>query len=91
VFGKKPLWLTETGWSTPTPKGCWFDTVSDGDQSKNYTELLNTLAKRPWVKKIFFYELMDFDAKGACQWGILKSDMSEKPAYKALQKFIKSK
>jgi aryl-phospho-beta-D-glucosidase BglC (GH1 family) len=86
VFGSKPLWLTETGWSTHS--GCWNETENDETQAERYVELLDRLADRPWVEKVFFYELVDDDSPGACPWGVLNGDGSEKPAYRAYRDFI---
>jgi hypothetical protein len=87
IFDQKPLWLTETGWTT-TVDNCWFQPVNDDTQAKKYTELLGRIKDRPWINKVYFYELIDDDHPGACQWGILRSNMSEKPAYQAYKKFI---
>jgi hypothetical protein len=86
--GEKPLWLTETGWSTPTSKGCWFGTVNDDTQAKRTTELLGRIKSRTWIQKVYFYELKDDDSQGACQWGLLRSNESEKPSYRAYRDFI---
>jgi hypothetical protein len=88
VDASKEFWLTETGWSTPTPRGCWFSTVNDGTQAARTRDLLNGLVQNSLVKKVFFYELMDDDSPGACQWGLLRSNLSETPAYHAYRDFI---
>jgi hypothetical protein len=88
VDASKELWLTETGWSTQTPRGCWFGMVDDNTQAGRTTDLLKQLADKAWVQKVFLYELMDDDNPGACQWGLLRSNLSEKPAFRAYRDFI---
>jgi hypothetical protein len=84
-----PVWLTEAGWPTNAPWECWFDHIqSETDQAIRYPELLDELATRDWITRIFFYELRDADLDIACQWGILRGDMTPKPAYFAYRDYI---
>lgn len=88
VLGAKPVWLTETGWPTPGPHECWFDPVSEPAQAQRLTALLDDLAERTWIDKVFVYELADANLVGACQWGLLRNDLSPKPAFGALRDYI---
>jgi hypothetical protein len=84
-----PVWLTECGWPTDPGWVCWFDhRQSEEGQATRYGELLDTLASREWVQRYFFYELRDADLTEACQWGILRGDLSPKPAYGAYRDYI---
>ncbi|MBI5464438.1 MAG: Ig-like domain-containing protein [Ignavibacteriales bacterium] len=73
----KPFWLTETGVGT--------DRVTEEVQANFYTEMCDGIAARPWVKKIFFYNMTD---GGSEYMGILYPDLSPKPAFFAYQAAI---
>jgi hypothetical protein len=76
--GDKPLWLTETGWNTAE--------VGDETQASYYDQLLEGLRDAPWLRALFFYELYDNAGEG---WGILRSDLSPKPAYEVYARRIR--
>jgi len=73
----KPFWLTENGVGT--------DRVTEEMQANYYTEICDGIAARPWVKKVFFYELTDTPSE---YMGILYPDLSPKPAFFAYQAAI---
>src|SRR5262245_14745292 len=83
-LGRKPFWLTETGWESAR--------VSEARQAQYYSGLLGDWftgrAGRDWIQKIFFYELLDAPAPDGLTWGILRADGSPKPAYEAYRGFI---
>lgn len=83
-FGRKPFWLTETGWESSR--------VSEGRQAEYYNGLLGDwLTGRPgrdWIQRIFFYELLDAPPPDGLSWGILRANGSPKPAYEAYRSFI---
>ncbi|HKI05980.1 MAG TPA: beta-galactosidase [Thermoanaerobaculia bacterium] len=86
-LGRKPFWLTETGWESAR--------VSEDRQSAYYGGLLDDWftgrSGRDWVDKVFFYELQDAPASaGGLSWGILRSNGTPKPAFEGYQVFIKS-
>lgn len=76
----KPFWITETGWNT--------NSFTEAEQGENYLEILRKRATEDFPQKIFFYEIMDDPAAGIDPWGILRSDMSEKPAYGIYKGYI---
>jgi polysaccharide biosynthesis protein PslG len=84
----KDLWLTETGWSTKTNKGCWTEMVDEKSQAQLMSSLMQNLKKANTVQKVFIYELLDDDHKGACQWGILKSNLNEKASFREMKNLI---
>ena len=89
VFGTTPVWFTEGGWPTLGGKNCWFgDEQTEAGQAARYPELLDELAQRDWMHKIFFYELRDDPHPDVCNWGILRHDSTEKPAYGAYRDYI---
>ncbi len=83
-LGRKPFWLTETGWES--------NRVSEARQADYYGGLLDDWltgrSGRDWVDKIFFYELKDGPAETGLSWGLWRSDGSAKPAWEAYRRFI---
>jgi polysaccharide biosynthesis protein PslG len=77
----KELWLTETGWNTAN--------VSEEAQVAFYAQLLEGVDGSDWLGKVFFYQLAD-EPDTPDQWGILRLDLSPKPAYEAYQHHIAS-
>jgi hypothetical protein len=81
-FGR-PVWLTETGWDS--------EAVGEQRQASHYLGLLDRWftgeESRDWIEKVLFYELEDAPP-GLPQFGILRSDASEKPAYEAYRRFV---
>jgi hypothetical protein len=84
-LGRKPVWLTETGWESAR--------ISERRQADFYGGLLDDwFGGRPgrdWIERVFFYELQDGPSAGGLSWGILRSDGNPKPAYDAYRTFIK--
>lgn len=76
----KPLWITETGWNTRE--------FSENVQAERYLEMLQKQRAERYPDKIFFYEIIDDLSPDIEPWGILRSDMSEKPAYNVYKDFI---
>lgn len=81
--GAKPFWLTETGWHT--------NEVSEQEQGNKYLEMLHKQKEKNYPQKIFFYEIIDDPTPGIQPWGILRSNLSEKPAYTVYKDFIAGK
>ena len=75
----KPLWLTETGWNTAD--------VSEEAQAVYYAQVLDGVEAEAWPDKVFFYQLVD-EPDSADGWGILRTDLSPKPAYDVYQDHI---
>jgi hypothetical protein len=85
-LGKKPFWLTETGWESAR--------TSESRQADYYRGLLTDWFTgqrgRDWINRIFFYELQDAPPPDGFTWGILRSDGSPKPAFGAYRNFVAS-
>jgi hypothetical protein len=75
----KELWLTETGWDT--------NEVSEEAQATYYEQVLEGIDTYGSPDKVFFYQLAD-EPGSPEQWGILRVDLSPKPAYEAYQRHI---
>ena len=76
----KPLWLTETGWNTAQ--------VPEAAQATYYEQVLVGVDTYEWLDKVFFYQLLDEPPDSPDRWGILRMDLSPKPAYEAYQRDI---
>jgi hypothetical protein len=81
--GLKPFWITETGWNTRE--------FSENEQADRYLAMLQERQNKSYPDKIFFYEIIDDPTPGIDPWGILRSDLSEKPAYNVYKDFIAGK
>jgi polysaccharide biosynthesis protein PslG len=75
----KALWLTEIGWNTAG--------VSEAEQAAYYTQVLDGVEAYGWLDKVFFYQLID-EPGTPDQWGVLRADLSPKPAYETYQRHI---
>lgn len=72
------VWITETGWAQPGD--------SEAKEASEYGSLLTGMLARGYFTKVFFYEAID-DPNIKDHWGILHSDLSEKPAYTVYSDF----
>lgn len=83
-FAALPFWLTETGWAS--------DEVGEGQQASFTAGLLDRWLTgdpdRSWVTKIFLYELAEAPGSPVPRWGLLRPDLTPKPAYAAVRDFI---
>jgi hypothetical protein len=81
-----PFWITEEGWST------WD--VSEAAQAKNYSDLIQQVATRPWIRALFPFCLREFEGKATNNqpgFGLLKFDTWQpKSAFYALQTGLKT-
>jgi hypothetical protein len=75
----KELWLTETGWDTSG--------VSEEAHAAYYEQVLEGLEQEGGPDKVFFYQLVD-EPDSPEAWGILRVDLSPKPAYQTYQRHI---
>lgn len=82
----KPIWITEIGWPSGIRKNANppFDRLkwTELDQARFVSPTL-AIARRCGVEKLFWFEFRshDYDRKES-YWGIVHSDLSEKPAYR---------
>ncbi|MCC6278492.1 MAG: cellulase family glycosylhydrolase [Oligoflexia bacterium] len=67
-----PVWITELGVDAAQS--------SEAEQSARVVEQLRFLARQPWAKKAFIYELTDDPATG-WNYGLIKIDGSPRPFY----------
>jgi hypothetical protein len=76
--GGKPFWLTETGWRTTE--------MSENDQAGYVIALMKGVQKRPWIKKVFLFELKDSPSLPG--YGLLRLDGTPKHSFTALRGYI---
>lgn len=76
----KPFFLTEAGWRS--------NKIGEKAQADRLDALLRGRASRPWIRKMFIYELCDSSAEPG--YGLLRRDRSPKPAFVAVKRFIAS-
>lgn len=76
----KPFWLTEAGWKSTR--------VGPQTQADYLLSLLRDARARPWLSKVFLFELKDY--RCAPGYGLLDLSERPKPAYAVLRDFILS-
>ena len=84
-----PLWLTEMGW----PTGCDQSTYSEIQQAAYYARAYLTAAGSGMVRSIYGYNFIDdgFNvAERENNFGILRRDLTPKPAYRAIAKICRT-
>jgi len=90
----KPLHFTELtilsgakGWQRPKP---WPSTPEgEAEQAKEVKRIYTLLFSHPSVEAITWWDFADLRAWQGAPAGLLRDDLSPKPAYKALRKLIK--
>jgi endo-1,4-beta-xylanase len=90
----KPLHFTETTLvSGPAEKPWKSDTTAEGEaaQAKAVEEFYTILFSHPAVEAITWWDLSDLGAWGDAAAGLLRKDMTPKPAYERLRQLIKGK
>ncbi len=84
-----PSWITEMGW----PTGCDNGTVPERDQAGKYARAYMTAAGSGMIHSIYGYNFVD-DGFNVLErennFGILRRDLTPKPAYRALAKVCRT-
>jgi hypothetical protein len=85
----KPMWLTELGWNTSTTRNSdpWLNGVDEATQALYLTQAYTQMARWSYVQVGVWYELLDGPDRADAQsnFGLLRVDYSEKPAYAAFR------
>lgn len=86
----KPMWLSESGFSTSTVRGdAWSSGVSDADQALFLEQQFTQVRKWSYVAVNIWYQLKDYTSNTVDLWGntgLLRYDGRAKPAYAAFQR-----
>jgi hypothetical protein len=75
----KPFWLTEVGFGSKK--------AGQEKQAAYLAALLRAQALRPWLDKVFIFELRD--SPGLPDYGLLRQDGTPKPAFRAVRALLK--
>jgi hypothetical protein len=92
--GAKPIWFTEFGWSAHPNQGDeapWEVGVTRQQQADYLIRTLRLVAERyPYVTNVFWYNERNRDSDNVQvnNYGLLRRDLSPKPAYRALKRFL---
>jgi endo-1,4-beta-xylanase len=91
-FGK-PLHFTETTVVSGPRKGAAWPTTPEGEQqqAKAVTEFYSVLFSHPAVEAITWWDFTDQNAWQGAPAGLVRDDMTPKPAYEQLHELVKSK
>jgi hypothetical protein len=79
-LGDKEVWITETG----VDAKAW----GESEQARRLKTQLEFLETQDWIQNVFIYELSSVVNEGP-HWGLLRADLSSRPAFLSIQKFIK--
>jgi hypothetical protein len=79
-LGDKAVWITETG----VDAKAW----GESEQARRLKTQLEFLETQDWIQNVFIYELSSVVNEGP-HWGLLRADLSSRPAFLSIQKFIK--
>jgi hypothetical protein len=91
-FGK-PLHFTETTVVSGPKKSSGWTTTPDGEkrQAEDVAEFYRVLFSHPAVEAITWWDFTDQNAWQRAPAGLVRADMTPKPAYEELEKLIKGK
>jgi len=86
-----PLHFTETTIVSGPRKGSRWETTPDGEarQAREVVRFYTLLFSHPAVEAITWWNLSDFQAWKGAPAGLVRKDMSPKPAYEALMARVK--
>jgi polysaccharide biosynthesis protein PslG len=85
------VWITEYGAPTSTKANVFGPAFGDEEQAARLRSAYAIAARWPWVRNLTWYELEDPCADPAnvqCNFGLLRADFSQKPAYTALRGIV---
>jgi hypothetical protein len=86
----RPLWLTESGWTTSTVRGseAWRNGVSETQQALFIRQQAQQIVRWPYVKANITFNLLDVGSDRAdrnANFGLLRADGSAKPAFASIR------
>jgi hypothetical protein len=86
-----PLWLTEYGAPTVPVVNGYGPALSEAQQAERLQTAFALVSRFDWVENLTWYEYRDScsDRRDAeCNFGLVRTDLSPKPAYSALRGVI---
>jgi len=90
LLGSGPIWATEFGWSSYAGPVELQPIIGEQGQADYMLRRLALMSAMDF-DRIFLFALSDLDARATARdqfYGLLRLDGSEKPAYKALKRFL---
>jgi hypothetical protein len=86
----RPIWLTESGWTTSTVRGAehWLNGVSEAAQALYVRQQAEQVVQWPYVKANITFNLLDVGSDRAdrnANFGLVRVDGSAKPAFAAIR------
>jgi len=89
----KPLHFTETTVVSGPRKGQRWDTTPEGEkrQAEQVAEFYRVLFSHPAVEAVTWWDFTDQNAWQRAPAGLVRADMTPKPAYEELERLIKGK
>jgi hypothetical protein len=81
----RPLWITEVGWTT-NDNG----EVGETNQANYLVKALQMARDWGWVETFIIYNWKDSETTGTATKGLLRTDLSPKPSFYAVENFTRS-
>jgi polysaccharide biosynthesis protein PslG len=86
----RPVWLTESGWSTSTVRGAapYLNGVSEADQARFLREQATLVKRWPYVKALIWFNLLDRGSDRSSlvdNFGLRRVNGTAKPAWAAFR------
>lgn len=80
-----PIYITEVGWPTAVGKPATGDSLqwTESEQAANVTNFIAWCHGTGYVAEVVYFNYHDFGTKN--WYGVVRSDGSHKPSYKALR------
>lgn len=93
AYKGKPVWITETGWTTYRG-GSAQRSTSESAAARHGAEAIRTIAEHPRVQKAFRYELLDDRGNGTdpeSRYGLVRADWTRKPEFREVRKVLRGR
>jgi polysaccharide biosynthesis protein PslG len=88
------IWITEYGAPTSTHFNEYGPPIGDAEQAARLNSAFAVASRWPWVKNLTWYEFQDLcedPTNFMCNFGVVREDMSPKPAATALKSIAAGK
>jgi hypothetical protein len=86
-----PLWVTEYGAPTATVTSGYGPPLTEGEQADRLRTAFAVAVRQPWIENLTWYEYREscnVPTDPECRFGLVRPDLSPKPAYHALRDVV---
>ena len=93
AFKGKPVWITETGWTTYDGSSGQRRTT-ERTAARHGADAISAIVEHPRVEKAFRYELLDDRGTGSnpeSRYGLIRADWTRKDEYRAVRRALRGR